>query len=622
MAIPPSLDSQDHLESHKVSLRNAALWLVLSLVITALLSQVRLDFIESYLYDLRVRLRPAPASTDHIELVLIDPRSIEALRTSPGFKQHREFIERLAVSAPHAIVYDVQLSDIVKDGGEVAFAQAAEKSGRFYWLTDNLEMRGEEGRMRLPPPFADLRVVSGPKSSDSKNFAKDGVTRRFLIDYQGRLMLPVQLAQMYNPQITDAASVRGSFDFLGTQQSYINFRPPGSYPSSSFADVLEGRVDSARFKDKIVIVGLDTQMSERDYAATPYARDVVNMTSAEVQANTIETLIRNDAPVRSNRVVDFLLIFLVSALTVYVVFSATPGRGLLILGATLLVFAALAFFAFWPMGMWVTMAHPLIAVFICYYFFIPYRLIIENRRSWEIFQKHRLLKQLEELKTNFISMMSHDLKTPIARIQGMVDIIQRNPSPLANEQREALDTIRHSSEDLLRFINAILQYGKIEAQQIQLHRQSKDVNTIVRDVVKRHEFLAKIKRISIRAELETLFPISLDPELMQLVFSNLLENAIKYSPEDSRVLITSEESGGFVVIQFADQGQGIPNDELPHIFMKFFRSNNAKSSPIKGSGLGLYLARYFTELHGGRISVESSYGQGSTFTVELPLQNR
>lgn len=621
MAIPPSLDqSTSSHEFHRISRRSIALWLLLATIISILLSQTRLDYIESYLYDSRVRLRPAPSSTHNIQLVLIDPRTIEELKGPPSFTLHQQVLEKLSAAGAHSLVYDLALSDIPTTTAPASFIQTAQNLKNFFWLTDNLALRGEEQNLRWPSPFDKIKMLSGPKSADSKNFAKDGVTRRLLIDYQDQQMLHLQLARDFNPALKDHQSVRGSFEFLGTHQAYINFRPPRSYPSTSFVDLLDPHADLTSFKNMIVIFGLDTEMSDKDYASTPYSREAVGMRSVEVHANIIDTLIRNDSPQKSPWLFDFIMIFLISSLTVYVVFSAKPGRGLLILGATLLVFSSLSLLAFWPFGFWISMAHPLLSVFICYYFFIPYRLIIENRRSWEIYQKHRLLQQLEELKTNFISMMSHDLKTPIARIKGMTDILQRNPTPLATDQREALDTIRHSSDDLLRFINAILQYGKIEAQQIQLNKQSKDINNLLQDVIKRHEFLAQVKHIQIRVELETLFPISIDPELIQLVFSNLLENAIKYSPSKSHILISTEETHEAVIIQFADQGPGIPPEEVPHIFMKFFRSRNAKSSAVKGSGLGLYLARYFTELHGGRISVESSYGQGSTFTVELPLK--
>jgi signal transduction histidine kinase len=140
-------------------------------------------------------------------------------------------------------------------------------------------------------------------------------------------------------------------------------------------------------------------------------------------------------------------------------------------------------------------------------------------------------------------------------------------------------------------------------------------------VAKKNEFLAKVKHIKIVTEFETLFSIPVDPELIKQVFSNLIENAINYSPENSKVLISTEEANGKVIVQVADQGIGISAEEVPHIFMKFFRSREAKSSPIRGSGLGLYLAKYFVELHKGQIFVESTPGQGSTFTVELPISS-
>lgn len=623
MALPPSLDEAD-VARPRQRILYGILRAVLALAISVFIFQINLDFFESYLYDLRVRSRPAPSDSGHIELVFIDPETIETLHGQPEYADHATFLRKMKEAAPRSLLYDFPLKDVpLLKGGEAAkdqFIHEAETIPQLRILTDELEMKGEEGKLRLAPPFQNIPVASGPLSADTKNFAKDGVTRRFLIEYQDSQVVHIPVAGEFNPEILKKENIRGRFSFLGTDQAYINFRPPHTYSRTSFIDILNGKIPLEKFRDKIVILGSDTQVEDRDYAMTPYARTSTGMTSAEKHANVIDTLIRNDSPVRSPRWVDFLLIAIISILTVNVVFSVKPTRGLMILGATLAVFAGIAGIAFWPFGYWVTMSQPLLAVFLCYYFFIPYRLIIESRRSWEIYQKHRLLQQVEELKTNFISMMSHDLKTPIARILGMVDIIQKDPTPLSSAQQEALDLVRVSSDDLLKFINSILQYGRIEAEQIQLHLQSKDVNQLLKDVVKKHEFLAKLKRIQIQTELETLFPSPVDPELMKQVFSNLVENAIKYSPEETKVLVTTEEKDGRIVIQVADQGPGIPTDELSNIFMKFFRSKNAKSSPIKGSGLGLYLAKYFTELHGGRISVESSYGQGSTFTVELPLE--
>ena len=218
-------------------------------------------------------------------------------------------------------------------------------------------------------------------------------------------------------------------------------------------------------------------------------------------------------------------------------------------------------------------------------------------------------------------MMSHDLKTPLARIIGMTEVIHKDTQQLSSNQRDALDTIQSSSDDLLKFINAILQYGQIETQGVELHKQSKDINKLLSEVIKKHEFLARVKKIKIIQELEPLFPVAVDPELIKQVFSNLLENAIKYSPDDSTVWVRSREDGDKLLVEFKDQGIGIPAVDLPNIFMKFFRTSNVKTSTIKGSGLGLYLAQYFVQLHKGQITVHSEPEQGSQFIVELFLNN-
>lgn len=221
-------------------------------------------------------------------------------------------------------------------------------------------------------------------------------------------------------------------------------------------------------------------------------------------------------------------------------------------------------------------------------------------------------------------MMSHDLKTPIARIQGMTEVILKDDVHLSSTQREAVDTIKGSSDDLLKFINSILQYGRIESQGVELHKQSKDINQLLKDVIKKHEFLAKVKKIKINTELEPMFPVPVDPDLMKQVLSNLVENAIKYSLEDSTVTVKSREEGDNVLIEVIDNGMGIPAEDLPNIFMKFYRSHNVKTSTIKGTGLGLYLAQYFIQLHKGEITVKSDItpeNHGSTFTITLPLNN-
>ncbi len=619
MALPPSLEELSEKDQQTRKKMVTVARTLFALLAAFIISQIQLDYVESYLYDLRFRFRPNPKTSGKIELVLITPETIKFLRDAPKATHHKQFLENILAKKPAAIFYSLDLAKLEGTKSEITeLGLYAKDKNNLFFGTEILVMRGEEGKLTLPPPFQEFKMYSATKTFDKNFFAKDDVTRRIFLDYQGTKLLPVRLAGMYNPDILDLKNIRGVFQFLDSEQTFIDYHPKNSFPTTDFKDIWAGKVPDS-IEGKIVIVGQDLFLLPDEYVKTPFSREVSAMTLAEMHANSIDTLIRNSSVVKAPDWVNWILIVVTSIFTIHIILGMRPVIGVVFILSSSLAFSLICYLLFWWFGLWVLMAPPLLIMFLSYYFFIPYRLIRENRRSWDYYQRHKLLSQVEELKSNFISMMSHDLKTPIARIQGMTDVIFKNQNPISQAQKEALETIQGSSEELLRFINAILQYGRVESQNVHLNLQARDINQLLQDVIKKYDFMATVKKIQISPQLEPLFPINVDPELIKQVFSNLIENAIKYSPEGSRVMVTSEEKNNKVVIQVSDQGQGIPEDELSNVFMKYFRSKNVKSSPIKGSGLGLYLAKYFTELHHGHIFVESSYGQGSTFTVELPL---
>ena len=593
----------------------------ISIAIAFFITKLKLDYFEFYFHDLGVSYRTQPEASKDISIIYINSETVQNFKGVPNAKDHLQILKSIAAENPRVIVYNMDLSKLEGNFVDKAeLAKFAETLQHFYIITNDQEMRGEEGKLKLPEPFERLRVLSGPRTMDKSNFAKDHVTRRFIITYQDQLYIHPLIASFFNPDVLNEERIRGKFNFVDSEQAFIHFNPKGSFQSFNFSEIYQQKFNPYLIHNRLVLIGEDLGKSSDDYILTPYSRQVGAMTNTEMHANIFETLIQNKAPIRAPSWINMLFTLIITTITIYVVLTVKPGKGIAILVLTSLTFGLIVYFSSWLFGYWLNMAQPLLAIFVCYYFFIPYRLIVENRKSWEYYQKNKLLTQVEELKTNFISMMSHDLKTPLARIQGMTEIISRDKNPLSSTQQEALETIQQSGSDLIRFISTILKYGQIESQQLELHLESRDINELLKEVIKKSEFLAKLKHIQIIAELEPLFSIKVDPELIKQVFSNLIENAIKYSPENTKVLITSEESDNSVIIQFSDQGQGISQEELNHIFMKFFRSKNAKASPIKGSGLGLYLSKYFVELHKGNLTVESELGQGSTFTVELPMQ--
>ena len=190
--------------------------------------------------------------------------------------------------------------------------------------------------------------------------------------------------------------IRGQFDVFDSKNTYIHYHDSSQFKKYTFEDVVNKNFPQDTFKGKVVLVGYNTGRSPKDYMATPLAHSAEDYpTKTEVQANIIQTLIDNNAPLRMPDTMSVIITALISLLTVYVTLALKPGRGLFILLSTLISLSFVAVSLFILFGWWVDLAHPLLAVFLCYYFFIPYRLIKENRRSWEYYQKNKLLKQVE-----------------------------------------------------------------------------------------------------------------------------------------------------------------------------------------------------------------------------------
>lgn len=598
---------------------NLILRTVGALAITAILVQFPLYGLEFLTYDLRHVLSPEQGRSGHVLTVAIDKDTMSSLEREPTPLEIKQVIQTIASGGANSTLW---VSWPVKISGEPeekkTLALAMESTPSFAFFADDIPVVGEESSLIPPDPFQKAKVYPGLISRDLKNFAADDVTRRAVISFEGKLLGPAELAQSFNG-ISQPMNYRGAFPFLDSVQTMIDFKPKNTYRAISFGQILKGNIDPKIFNGKLVLIGRDTESDSGDYIRTPFSKDILAMSRLEAHANILDTLILNSGVRKAPNWFNILVTTLISIFTSFVVFGMRPGKGLLVLALMVVSFCSVAYIGFAGFRFWIGMAHPLLAIFISYYFFIPYRLIQEYRKRWEYQQKHALITQVEELKTNFLSMMSHDLKTPLARIQGMTEMAMAQPQNLSETQVEALETINQSSDELSNFISSVLNLTRIESKELKLHLQSKDINQLLEDVVKKYQFLAKSKNIEIVMEMEPIFSTKVDVDLMKQVLGNLVENAIKYSPEGSRILVSTEEKENQIVIQVADQGVGIPKDEISNVFMKFYRSKNAKSSPVKGSGLGLYLAKYFVELHQGKISVESVPQEGSTFTVELPM---
>jgi signal transduction histidine kinase len=227
------------------------------------------------------------------------------------------------------------------------------------------------------------------------------------------------------------------------------------------------------------------------------------------------------------------------------------------------------------------------------------------------------LRELDQMKSDFVAIASHELRTPLTAIHGYVTTLARRYERLSPEEsRRFLDTISRQSERMARLVEDLLLVSKIEAGTIRINSQSVTVGTVLEGTV---ESLGPEERSRIRLEVSgSDGPVELDPDRVDQVLRNLIGNALKFSPPSSPVVVRAHIRDGTVRLSVTDRGIGIPPEHLPHVFERFHQAGSVLTRQAEGAGLGLYITKRLVEAMGGTIAVTSSPGLGSTFEVTLP----
>lgn len=227
-----------------------------------------------------------------------------------------------------------------------------------------------------------------------------------------------------------------------------------------------------------------------------------------------------------------------------------------------------------------------------------------------------LITEIKEMSDN----IAHDLKSPITRIRGMAEVTLATGKGIEEYENMAAGTVEECDR-LLDMINTMLMITKTESGVHPLDYKQVDMPRLVRDACELMETVAEDKGLSLACETPETLPLVGDPRMIQRILANLLDNAIKYTPSGGSVGVSlSAIDGGEALVTVQDTGMGIPPDDLPHIFERFYRCDQSRSEP--GTGLGLSLARALARAHRGDITVTSTVGQGSTFTLTLPKSRR
>jgi len=258
-----------------------------------------------------------------------------------------------------------------------------------------------------------------------------------------------------------------------------------------------------------------------------------------------------------------------------------------------------------------------------------------NAMAERLQKRQERLTELDRLKSEFVSTVSHELRTPLTTIKALTRLLMRNGLD-ETKRREYIETISVECDRQIDLVLNLLDLSRIEGGVLRVTHERVDVQEVISSVVKSETRSAEKRRHDLRfdSNLE-LPPVCADAKELRRVLSNVVENAIKYTPDGGRIVLSASQQNSQVAISVADNGRGIPPEDMPILFDKFHRGRPARHSEamrnattddelledadVSGVGLGLYLARNVMEQMGGRITVESEVGRGSTFKLHLPV---
>ena len=230
-------------------------------------------------------------------------------------------------------------------------------------------------------------------------------------------------------------------------------------------------------------------------------------------------------------------------------------------------------------------------------------------------------RAVARLQSEFVSAVTHEFRTPLTSLRQLSEMLSKGRVPTEELRQQSYDILARESERLQRLVESLLDFGRIEARAVQYQFQSLDPKALVHGVVAEFQEHAAAQGYSVElTTAERYEHIRGDREALGLALWNLLDNAVKYSPDSRTVRVEMGSDGNRLAVHVRDRGMGIPASEQKEIFKKFVRGAGSKSANIRGTGIGLAVARHIVEAHDGEIRLESEPGRGSVFTILLPLE--
>jgi signal transduction histidine kinase len=577
--------------------------------------------IDNSVYDFFFRLHMPAAWPLETEVLGIDEQTLNQFGGVGGIRKAlARGIEIIAPAHPRAIAVDIILAEpnAADDELETAFRTVPNVVLSSDLLT--------EDRWDDPiPRFRALAAGVGHVSADLDRY--DAVSRSLPLEkVAGRTRHWALALEAFRAsrggQVTESP---GSLEVGGVTipvhrkeagdapMIRIRYVPParGGIPGYSVAQLVENPKLAAAYAGKVVFAGVTAQTAMRDRWMTPFSGGIA-MAGVEMNANAFETiahqLFLTDAS--DSLVLLFCAVLVACAGLIYAFaggWRATALAALLLACTHILPYVTFTYGTVFPYMPGVLCAW----------------LAVVAAASWRHFFTGRILVETTESRARYqraMQFVTHEMRTPLTAIQGSSELITRYALP-DEKRKQIAGLINTESKRLARMIETFLNVERLSAGQMELKREHFSATELVDQCVTRAQPLAERKNIVIGAQAVPDVDLSGDRELMEYAVYNLLTNAVKYSPPETRVVVSGGRARGELRLWVEDRGIGMDKQEVKRVFDRFYRTRKAEATGEAGTGIGLSIVEQIVAQHGGSILVDSTPGKGSRFTLVLPLPN-
>jgi len=572
--------------------------------------------VNQYAYDFLFRLEPPQPWQASSIILAIDEKTLNRYGVGGIRNALADGLDRINPARPAAVAVDIILA-------EPGYAEEDDHLERAFAATHNLVLSSDllpdgSGWEEPITRFRKHAAAVGEVHADLDKY--DAVSRDIPLekaaghDRHWALALAAFSVSRGNdilesPEDLRLGGLRIPSDIASGRTMRIRYAPQGLIPAVGIADLDKDPSLASRFTGKVVFAGVTAQNAVRDRWMTPYSNGVI-MPGIEMHANAYETIARGmfltDEPMT-----DVAALCLILAAGAALGYALTTGWHANLIAAGMLALSqlipAVAFqhSVVWP---WVpgTLAVAIGA---------------SAAAAWRHLTVRRQLVRSENERGRYqkaIQFVTHEMRTPLTAIQGSSELISRYGSMPEAKRTQIADMINAESKRLARMIETFLSVERLSEGEMEMRHERFGMADLVERCAERARPLAERKQIEIDVEALPAAELTGDRELMEYAVYNLLTNAVKYSPPQTRVRVYGEDGkGDRVRLSIRDQGIGMDKKEVGRIFEKFYRTKRAEQSGEVGTGIGLSLVDQIVTRHGGTIHVESEPGKGSEFTLVL-----